>query len=66
LSNAAVPIRTGDPTNGCAGNRFAGDVDLTGNAAVTFGSNTVSRNVNVNGNGPGSTVVKANTKASRR
>ena len=61
VSNAAVPIRIGDPANGCAGNRFSGDVNLTANLAVTFGANISSRNVNVNTNGPGNTVVKANT-----
>ena len=61
VSNAGVPIRTGDPARGCAGNRFAGDVNLTGNLAVTFGANIVSRNVNVSSNGPGATVVKANS-----
>ena len=61
VSNAAVPIRIGDPATGCAGNRMAGDVNLTGNLAVTFGANIVSSNVNMNSNGPGATVVKANT-----
>ena len=28
--------------------------------AVTFGANIVSHNVNVNSNGPGATVIKAN------
>ena len=61
VSNAPVPIRIGDPATGCAGNRFAGDVNLTGNLAVTFGANAVSHNLNVNSNGPGATVIKANT-----
>jgi hypothetical protein len=61
VSNAAVPIRIGDPANGCAGNRFAGDVTLTSNVAVTFGANTVSGNVTANNDGPGNTVLKANT-----
>ena len=56
-----MPIRIGDPASGCAGNRLAGDVTLTGNLAVTFGANLVSRNMAVNSNGPGATVVKANT-----
>jgi hypothetical protein len=60
VSGATVPIRIGDPASGCAGNRFAGDVNLTSNLAVTFGANTVSGNVNVNTNGPGNTVLKAN------
>ncbi len=61
VSGATVPIRIGDPANGCAGNRFAGDVNLTTNQAVTFGANIGSTNVNINNNGPGNTVVKANT-----
>lgn len=60
VSNAGVPIRVGDPATGCAGNRFAGDVNLTSNLAVTFGANIVSGNVNVNSNGPGTTVIKGN------
>ncbi len=61
VSSADVPIRVGDPAAGCAGNRFAGRVTLTGNLAVTFGANTVSTNATIDGNGPGQTVVKANT-----
>ena len=60
VTNAAVPIRVGDPATGCAGNRFAGQVSLTGNLAVTFGANTVSHSATINTNGPGHTVVKAN------
>jgi hexosaminidase len=60
VTNATVPVRIGDPAAGCAGNRFAGDVNLTSNLAVTFGANTVSGNVNANTNGPGNTVLKAN------
>ena len=61
VTNAPVPIRIGDPATGCAGNRFAGQVVLTGNLAVTFGANTVSHNATINNNGTGQTVVKANT-----
>jgi hypothetical protein len=61
VTGATVPIRVGDPATGCAGNRFAGHVVLTGNLAVTFGANTVSHNATIDNNGPGSTVVKANT-----
>ncbi|HJV08852.1 MAG TPA: hypothetical protein VJ653_04200 [Acidimicrobiales bacterium] len=61
VTNATVPIRVGDPAAGCAGNRFAGRVSLTGNLAVTFGANTVSHSATIDTNGPGSTVVKANT-----
>jgi len=60
VANAPVPIRIGDPANGCAGNRFAGDVNLTSNLAVTFGANIVSNNVTINTNGPGSTAIRAN------
>ncbi|MDQ6726923.1 MAG: ice-binding family protein [Actinomycetota bacterium] len=61
VTGATVPIRIGDPASACAGNRFAGDVNLTGNQAVTFGSNIGSTNVNINNNGPGNTVIKADT-----
>jgi hexosaminidase len=60
VSNATVPIRVGDPATGCARNRFAGQVNLTGNLAVTFGANEVSQNATIDTNGPGNTVVKAN------
>ncbi len=61
VSNAAVPIRVGDPAAGCAGNRFAGQVAFTANQAVAFGANTVSHNATVTDGGPGATVLKANT-----
>lgn len=61
VTNAGVPIRVGDPAAGCAGNRFAGQVNLSGNLAVTFGANTVSHNATIDNNGPGNTVVKADT-----
>jgi hypothetical protein len=61
VSNATVPVRIGDPAAGCAGNRFAGQVVLNANLAVTFGANIVSHNVTVNNGGPGATVLKANT-----
>ncbi|MFN2607027.1 MAG: hypothetical protein ABR511_03890 [Acidimicrobiales bacterium] len=61
VSNAAVPLRIGDPANGCAGNRVAGDVILTANTAgLTLGANIVSGNVTVNNNTVGTDVVKAN------
>jgi hypothetical protein len=59
VSNAAVPVRIGDPAAGCPGNRFAGSVSLTTNLAATFGANIVSNGVNVTGNG--ATTIKANT-----
>ncbi len=62
VSGAAVPITIGDPANGCAGNRVAGDVSLTGNTAgLTLGANIVSGNVTVDNNTVGTDVVKANT-----
>ncbi len=60
VTNAAVPVRIGDVATGCAGNRFAGSVSVTGNLAVTFGSNMVAGNATLDGNGAGATVVKAN------
>ncbi len=61
VSNAAVPVRIGDPATGCAANRFAGTVTLTANLAVTFGANSVSHATTVTNGGPGNTVIKANT-----
>jgi Tol biopolymer transport system component len=60
VSNAAVPIRIGDPANSCAGNRFAGTVNLTAIMATTFGANTVSHATSVTNGGAGATVIKAN------
>ncbi|MDQ2825393.1 MAG: hypothetical protein M3Y04_00245, partial [Actinomycetota bacterium] len=61
VSGATVPIRIGDPANGCAFNRVAGDVSLTGNTAgLTLGANIVSGNVTVSNNTVGTDVVKAN------
>jgi len=61
VSNAAVPIRIGDPATDCAANRFAGRVHLTANLATTFGANSVSHAATINNGGPGATVIKANT-----
>ncbi|MDQ6784584.1 MAG: hypothetical protein M3063_14330, partial [Actinomycetota bacterium] len=61
VSNATVPIRIGDPAAGCAFNRVAGDVSVTGNTAgLTLGANIVSGNVTVNNNTVGTDVLKAN------
>ena len=58
---AATPLRIGDPAAGCAGNRIAGDVRLTGNTGgLTLGANMVSGNVTVDNNTVGTPVVKAN------
>ncbi len=61
VTNATVPIQVGDPATGCGGNRFAGQVILSNNVAVTLAANAVSHNVSIDNNGPRSTVVKANT-----
>jgi len=62
VKNATVPVRVGDPSAGCAGNRVAGDVVLIGNSAgLTLGANVVSGNVTVNDNTAGAVVVKGNT-----
>lgn len=60
VSNARVPIRIGDQSRNCVGNRFAGSVNLTGNGTQTFGNNIVSGNVTVNNGGPGVTLIKNN------
>jgi hypothetical protein len=61
VSNATGPLRIGDPGASCAGNRFAGTVNLTANVATTtFGANQVSHATTVTGGGPGATVIKAN------
>jgi len=61
VSNAQVPIRIGDPANGCAGNKWAGTVSLTANLATMMGANTFARNVSVTNSGPGNTTIKGNT-----
>lgn len=61
VANAQVPIRIGDPASGCAGNQWAGIVNLTADLATTMGANTFARNVNVTNSGPGNTIIKANT-----
>lgn len=59
--DAHVPVVIGgDFQIGCAGNRFAGDVNLIGNFALTFNSNIVVGNVTVNNNGPGNTQLRSN------
>ena len=61
VSDAAVPVRVGDPAAGCARNRFAGHVSFTSVLAATFGANVVSHNATFTGGGPGATVIGANT-----
>jgi YVTN family beta-propeller protein len=58
--NSTVPIRIGDTSFNCAGNRIAGDVNLIGNVAVDFSSNQVVGNVTINNSGPGTTLIKSN------
>ena len=61
VSRASTLLRIGDPANGCAGNRIAGDVRLSGNTGgLTLGANTVSGNVTVDNNTVGQAVIKAN------
>ncbi len=61
VTGARSPARVGDPAMGCAGNRVAGDVSLTGaTTGLTVGGNAVSGNVTVSNN-PSLAIVKANT-----
>ena len=61
VSNANGLVRIGDPANGCALNKVAGDVSLTANTgSVTLRSNVVSRNVGVTNNVVGPSTVGAN------
>lgn len=43
--------------------RFAGTVNVATNLAVMFGANLLARAVTIDSNGPGNTIVKANTFA---
>lgn len=58
--DAPVPVRIGDQVRGCAGNRFAGSVNLINNTAQTFSNNVVAGNVTVNDGGPGPTLIQSN------
>jgi len=58
--NATVPVRIGDAARNCAGNRFAGNVNLIGNGTQTLGNNVIFGNATVNNGGPGQTLVKNN------
>jgi len=58
--NSTVPIQIGDPSSACAGNRFAGNVNLIGNLAATFDNNIVVGDVTVNNGGPGNTQIRSN------
>ena len=61
VTGARSPVRVGDPAVGCAGNRVAGDVSLTGaSAGLTVGANIVAGNVNVHDNSS-LAIVKANS-----
>jgi hypothetical protein len=59
VSGTDVPIRIGDPANGCAPNRFAGHVNLTDILATTFARNIVSGSATFADSGPGNTVLLA-------
>lgn len=62
VSGSGTPLRIGDPANGCAGNRIAGDVRLTSNTGgLTLGANVISGNVTVDTNTIGTAIVKANS-----
>jgi YVTN family beta-propeller protein len=61
VSDSIVPIVIGDVPNGCAGNRFAGNVNLIDNYGVTFNNNIVSANLTVNNGGPANTQLRQNT-----
>jgi hypothetical protein len=61
VTGAPVLIRVGDPATGCAGDRLAGHVVLSANQAVTFGANIAYFDATIDNNGPGGTVVQANT-----
>lgn len=57
---AVEAVRLGDPANGCAGNRFVGDVTLRANSGVNVVTNLVSGKLTVDANGPEAVAVKAN------
>jgi hypothetical protein len=60
-SGASVPLRVGDPANGCALNSVSGGVSFTSNTGgLTFGANQVAGSVAVNNNTLGTEVIKAN------
>jgi YVTN family beta-propeller protein len=63
LFDAELPVIIGDSrtATGCAGNRFAGSVNLIGNFGTLFDNNVVGGNLTVNAGGPGTTSIKANT-----
>lgn len=62
VRNATGPVIIGDPANGCALNRIAGDLTADGNKiSVTIGGNTVSGTATVINNVGSAPVVKANT-----
>ncbi len=61
VSNAAVPLRIGDPAMACASNRVSGDMILFGNTGgLTVGANILSGSLVVDNNAVGTDVVKAN------
>lgn len=61
VTGAAVPVRIGDPANGCVANKVVGDVTMSGNTGgFTLGANAVSRNVTADNNTVGLDVLRAN------
>ena len=59
--DADLPIIIGDAPNGCAGTRFAGNVNLIGNFGSIFNNNIVNGSLTVNNGGPGTTQLRSNT-----
>ena len=53
----AIVIGDAILANGCAGNRFAGNVNLIGNFGILFETNIVSGNLTVNNGGAGRTTA---------
>lgn len=60
VRDAKAPIRVGDPTASCAGNRVQGPVSLASNLATVFGANEVAGPASITGGGGGHTLVRAN------
>lgn len=56
-----MPLRIGDLAAGCAGNRVAGGVSVTGNTGgSTLGANIVAGAMTVDNNSVGQVLIKAN------
>lgn len=59
VAGAPVPITLGQPSAGCAGNRVAGSIEIVSNHGAALREN-VARQVTINGNGFGATVLAGN------